>query len=323
MKTEKEYLNKDLVLNENDFCESITNDFIGSDFIDNLEWAMLIIQSNFKQIKFAEYLPNITRNHFDKSFLITESIKEMHSTLAFIKPFTGCNATPEIFPNLNIKYLNINETITLKKVKEIEQKEKLKLKVKNKYAFEISEAFYKKDTESFYGEKCGFGINPSFFEFGTKEKIEINDLPCPFSLHPDYSMPKNAILYLSKETISQIIIDIQIAYQLALTMYYEWCIYIKEYNNIGLIIPIEPHILSEIYKTSMLNFDNKKKMLHFVKEHYRRKIANPNEDYSIFIKKYIRGEYKFNYKNFYTEIIPPKYDLNRIKTRKKFIDSLL
>jgi hypothetical protein len=62
-------------------------------------------------------------------------------------------------------------------------------------------------------------------------------------------------------------------------------------------------------------------MLHFVREHYRRKIANTNEDYSIFVNKYLRGEHKFDYRNFYAEIIPPKYDLLRAKTKKKFIDA--
>lgn len=316
---EKALLNKDLIQKENEFKQNVSNDFIGSDFIDNLEWAMLIIQSKFKQIHFAEYLPEVSRNHFDKAFLITQGIKDMHSSISFLRPFTECNATPDIFPNLNLKFLNISDTISLRKIKEIEPKEKFKLKVKNKYAFEISTAFYKKDTESFYGVKNGFGVNPSFFEIGTK-KIELKDLPTPISLHPNYSVPINAIKYLDVETISQIYIDIQMAYQIALTMYYEWCIYIKEYDNVGFIIPIEPQILSEIYKTALLNFDDKKRMLHFVKEHYRRKIVNPNEDYSVFVNKYLRGENKFNYRNFYTEIIPPKYDLNRIKTRKKFID---
>ena len=112
------------------------------------------------------------------------------------------------------------------------------------------------------------------------------------------------------------------SYQVALSLYYEWSIYIKEYDNIGLVIPINPEILSEIYKTSLLEFENKKRMIHFVKDHYRRKKADVNQDYSVFIQKYLRGENKFNYKGFKAEIIPPKYDLNRVKTRKTFIDTL-
>lgn len=321
---EKSFLNKDLYgENFEKFEKNITNDFIGNDFIENLEWAMILIQSKFKQIRIAEYLPEITRNHFDKAFLIAGSVSDMNNKIRFLKPASGYNATPEMFPLLNLKWLNITETITLRKIKEIEPKEKFKLRIKNKYAYEISTAFYKKDTECFYGSKNGYGVNNGLFEIGNNEKkLELNDFPIPISLHPNYLVPNDAIKYLDNDEIVDIIKSILMAYQIAMTMYYEWCIYIKEYDNIGLIIPIEPSILSEIYKTSMLNFEDKKRMLHFVREHYRRKVANPNEDYSVFVHKYLRGEHKFNYRNFYTEIIPPKYDLNRIKTRKKFIDSI-
>lgn len=321
---EKSFLNKELYREYYEkFEKNITNDFIGDNFIENLEWAMILIKNKFKQIRIAEYLPEITRNHFDKSFLIADSISEMNNKIKFLNPASGYNATPEMFPALNIKWLNITKTITFKKIKEIEAKEKFKLSIKNKYAYEISNAFYKKDTESFYGIKNGYGVNNGLFEIGNDgKKLELNDLPVPISLHPGYSVPNNAIKYLDNDEIVDIIKSILIAYQIAMTMYYEWCIYIKEHDNIGLIIPIEPSILSEIYKTSILNFEDKKRMLHFVCEHYRRKIANPNEDYYIFVHKYLRGDYKFNYRNFYTEIIPPKYDLDRIKTRKKFIDSI-
>src|SRR5471030_2552387 len=53
-------LNKDLALSEEQFGEAVTNDFIGTDFIDRLEWAMLMIQQNFNQMRLAEYLPPVT-----------------------------------------------------------------------------------------------------------------------------------------------------------------------------------------------------------------------------------------------------------------------
>jgi hypothetical protein len=317
MDPEKTYKNKDLIVSEAEFEKSITNDFIGEDFTDKLEWAMLMIQSNFKQIRFADYLPMVTKSHFDKSYLLTDGLLEGQK---FLKPLTDFQATPEMFPMLNIKYMMIGEVITLSKCKELSWEQKRNLHVKRKYAFERSVAFYKKDTECFYGKKDGFEVNPSFFNMLSKD-IAPKDLPNPISLHPGYYLPSNAICYLSNEDIVAIIKEIAMAYQIAFSMYYEWSIYIKEYDGIGLVIPIDPIILSELYKTSMMKFDSKKKMLHFVRDYYRRKIAKPEEDYSIYVHKYLRGEHKFDYRGFYTEIVPPKYDLLRVKTRKKFVDT--
>jgi hypothetical protein len=320
MEPEKELINKDLAdLNEQEFTKSITNNFVDKDHIEQLEWAMLMIQSKFQQMKLAPYLPMVTANHFDKSYLIGGSLKD---NLMFFRPFTDLQANPEMFPELNIKIMIINDSIQLIKVKEMDLKTRRNLQIKRRYGYEVSTAVFKKDTESFYGIKQGFELNDGFFKLLDENRpLQISDLPNPVSLHPGYTFPKNAIMYFTKDVIANECRTLAMSYQVAMSMYYEWCIYLKEYDNIGLIIPIEPSILSEIYKTSLLKFDTTKRMLHFVKEHYRRKIALPNEDYSIFVNKYLRGEYKFDYRGFYAEIIPPKYDLNRVKTRKKFIDA--
>lgn len=318
MENIKEFINKDLIQNKSDFYSTVTNDFIGDDFIEQLEWAMLLIQSKFKQVKFAEYLSPVSANHFDKAFLMSCNLND---NIKFFAPQTSLQVSPEIFPLLNIKMMMIDETISLLKVKEMDALSKRGLQISRKYAFEFSSAFYKKDTECFYGQNNGYELNNSFFRLNEKENLEFSDLPKPISLHPNYTFPKNAIKYLSAEDVIEITNKISMAYQVAMSMYYEWSIYIKEYNNVGFVIPIDPKILSEIFKTSMMNFENKKMMLQFVKSHYRRKIASENEDYSVFVRKYVRGEHKFNYRGFYAEIIPPKYDLNRLKTKKKFINA--
>jgi len=320
MKEEKTYINKDLYNeSEQSFYNNVNNDFIGDDFIEQLEWSMLIIQNNFKQIRLAPYIPDVTASHFDKAFLMSSGLND---NIKFLTPFSDSQVTPDIFPMINIKFMTILDTISLAKIKEMDIRQKSQLGVKNKYSYEYSMAFYRKDTESFYATKEGYGVNKSFFNLGNIDKITKNDIPNPISLHPNYRVPDNAFLYLPNEQIVQIIKHISMAYQVAMTMYYEWTVYIKEYDNIGFTIPIEPGLLSEIYKTSILNFDDKKRMLHFVRDHYRRKPKSDNNDYSIYVSKYLRGEYKFNYRGFYAEIIPPKYDLNRVKTKKKFINTL-
>lgn len=318
MNQEKQYKNKDLFQGKEDFENAITNDFIGDDFVEQLEWAMLMVQQNFKQMRFADYLPTVTANHFDKAFLLSSNL---NNNIKYFKPFTDLQATPDIFPLINLKYMTIDDTISLIKIKEMDLLSKRNLRIKKKYAFEYSSAFYKKDTECFYAQKNGYAVGDGFFKMVKDDKVNIQNLPHPISLNPNYFVPDDAIKYLSTDEIIDVINKISMAYQVAMSMFYEWNIYIKEYDNIGFTIPIEPSILSEIYQTSMLKFDDKKRMLHFVKEHYRRKVANTNEDYTVFVNRYLRGEHKFEYRGFYAEIIPPKYDLNRVRTRKKFIDA--
>lgn len=316
---EKALLNKDLAIDKAKFYNSVENNIIGGDFADQLEWGLMIVQGKFKQIRLAEYIPPVNASHFDKAFLLTG---DLHTNLNFYAPFSDMQAGPDIFPGINIKTFIVGETITLQKTKELDLKTKRSLNIKKKHAFEMSEAFFKNDTESFYGQRRGYELNPSFFNILKNEKLNLNDLPSPISLHPNYLVPDNAIKYMEPADVVDIIKRISMTYQIALSMYYEWSIYIKEYDNIGFTIPIESSMLSEIYKSSMMKFDSKKKMIYFVRDHYRRKIAKPNEDYSIYVKKYLRGEHKFNYNGFYAEIIPPKYELGRSSTKKKFLDTL-
>jgi hypothetical protein len=316
---EKELINKELFnISEQDFEKQITNDFVGTDFIEQLEWAMLLIQSRFKQIKFAEYIPPVSANHYDRSYLMSANLDD---NLKYLAPFSDFQANPKMFPNINIKSLLIGDSIQLTKIKELQLQEKRHLHPKYKHVYEISTSFYKKDTDSFYGIRHGYEINDGFFDIRTDNTtLETSKIPNPISLHPNYAVPKDSWKYLTANEIVDIMKTIAISYQIAMSMYYEWSIYLKERDNIGLIIPIEPAILSEVYKTSMLRFEDKKRMLHFVRDHYRRKRVDIHEDYSIYVNKYLRGEHKFDYRGFYAEIIPPKYDLNRVKTRKKFID---
>lgn len=326
---EKQYLNKDLYgLNEDDFNKSFHNDIISDDFTDQLEWAMLMLDSNFKQIRSGGGLTDVKRHHFDKAFLLTASLKD---GLGFFAPHSDLQVTPDIFPNISIKIMTISDTVQLFKVRELSFKEKIKNRAaKYKYAFDVSCAHYKMDNESFFCDRIGYGAYPELFNFSElrslikeKNKNEIlRYFPHPFSLKSGYYVPDNAILTLTPELIIDAIDKIAVSYQIALTYYYEWCLYLRDNNGMGITIPIDPDILPEIYNTSLLKIDSRKKLIHFVRDYYRRRRALPGFDYDIYVKKYLRGEYKFDYKGFYCEVIPPQYDLNRSSTRKKFINPI-
>lgn len=78
MEAEKEYVNKDLYnIGYEKFCKDTENDFVGDDIIEQLEWALMITQGKFKQIKSSGYIKELTINHFDKSFLISSSFGRM------------------------------------------------------------------------------------------------------------------------------------------------------------------------------------------------------------------------------------------------------
>lgn len=315
MEEVKEYLNVDLVGSEEEFTKSLQNTLVGSSFEEQLEWAMLMISGKFKQFKFSEDSPLVTVNHFDKSYLLHD---EINKHLKFFSPLSDLQATPEIFPNLNIKGMSINNTIQLNKIKEIDPIQKRKLHVTKKHAYELTTAIYKQDTESFYGIRNGYELNKNFFN-PDKTIQQMSDYPSMISLNPKYII--NAKEYDNDaKMVADISKTIAMAYNIAMSVYYEWSIYIKEYNNIGFIIPIDPIILSEIYKTSMVKFESRKRMIHFVSEHYRKNVSLTNSEYDVFVSRHLRGNLKFEHNGFLVEIIPPKYDLNRIKTSKKFID---
>lgn len=323
MEAEKEYVNKDLYnIGYEKFCKDINNDFIGDDIVDQLEWALMITQGKFKQIRHSEAIKEVNVNSFDKSFLISSSFnREDMQVLSFFGDF---QVNPEIFPHINIKFLNIGDSIQFNRVRELNAEAKRGLLHSRKYVYELDFSYYKKDTESFYSSANGYEVNPLFFNFwkdtSKYKTLPKEYIPYPIPLKKGYVYPGNALSYLDNDIILMAIKQISMAYQIALSLYYEWTIYIKEYDNIGIIIPIDPSVLSDMYKTSLLNFDNKKAMIHFVRDYYRRKKALPNEDYSVYVNKYIRGENKFEFRSFKAEIIPPKYDLNRVKTRKNFIN---
>jgi len=350
---EQEYINKNLYrVSEDDFDAAITNDFIGDDFIEQLEWAMLMTRNaQFSQFKAGNHLVPVTRNTFDKCYLMNNGLKK---DLKFLAPQTGYQASPEIFQNLNIKGMMITDTVQMFKVKDISA-DRFKLKIKEPYAYEISFAIYKKDDEDFYCAKEGYGIKKDFFDIDysridkIRERVEFiqkeveafnfrakyvdemkafnkevhnmgTNKPVPYSLVPGYIA--DAKNFYESDWVQEVSNKIAMSYQMALSFYYEWSIYVKEPDNIGFIIPIDPYILKDIYSTSMLKFDSGKRMLQFVKQHYRRKRAVETEDYTVFVNRYLRGEHKFDYNGFYAEIIPPRYDLNRAKTRKKFINPI-
>jgi hypothetical protein len=316
-------INKELYMkSEQQLGEMFDCSHIGDDFISKLEWMGLMMDRDFKQFNYDESKKLVTKNTFDGAILLSAG-DLARGELFFLLPDAGENgnqSTPTMFPSLNIKTATIDDTVQLHKIRELSLKERFAVDRRFKYIIEDSFGVYSNESESWYGLCDGYGLNPSFFEMMKKDhKIEVSNLPCPVSLTPGYHCMSGREWFLNKDRIDilqQVIRDILMHYQIALTMYYEWSLYLREGNNPGFVIPVDPDILDEVYHTSIMDFDNKKTMLHFVRDHYRQRPKTKDGDYSVYVHKYLRGEHRFSYRGFYAEMIPSKYELNRVKTKK-------
>ena len=96
---EKEYLNKDLYMKSFEEFSKETKNFVGPNFEEQLEWAMLLVQQKFQQVRIGATQKVITRNTYNKSFLLNQET----SNVSVFKPFTDLQVGPDIFPNINIK----------------------------------------------------------------------------------------------------------------------------------------------------------------------------------------------------------------------------
>jgi hypothetical protein len=305
-------LNKDLFhQTPEDFEKSLETEFIPDDFEGKLEWALLLLQQRFEPVRLTPYLPNLSTGSFDKAFLM------INNDTKFLDPFVeGYNANPHIFPNINIKTMLIGKNgVNLNKVRELplEEKRHVSFKNRNKYVYKFDHAYYKSDTEKFYTHSSGFTAGDRLFTSDPKRE-DSGSFPIPLALNSAYKM----VGKLDMDVLFDMYKMIKMSYNVALSMYYEWTILLKDNNSIRIAIPFNPEILKEMFNTSMLKFDSRKRFIHFVRDHYRRMPNTSDDDYSVYIQRYLSGENKFIHNGFEAIVQPPKYELNRVKTKKKF-----
>ncbi|GAJ22337.1 unnamed protein product, partial [marine sediment metagenome] len=116
---------------------------------------------------------------------------------------------------------------------------------------------------------------------------------------------------------------VNMAYQMALTNYYEWYVFIREHPDaVGIKVPILPESSKEIFQLRNIpeGQERKKAICNFVRQHYRTiKAAYNEEERQVLVRKHLRGETKFNWRGLEVNIIPADYDIMKTRTRKKFI----
>lgn len=319
MNEDKEYINKELYGQTfEEFAKSIEHNLLDSNFTEQLEWSMMMVQTRFKSIRARLNDAPITPATFNNAFLISSGVAEMKDGLGFLSPFGNADM-PKIFPNLNVRIINIGDVVTLRKFKALPMSERNNLYPIKKNCAEITTAYYQFGNDSFYTQKEGWQYNDRLFD--SESALNLDSIPHPLSLRRGERYANDSVALVDPEWLVGIKRTITMSYSIAMTMYYEWCVCVRDSDSIGIIFPIDPSILKDLYNGSASKFETRKQMITFIRDHYRRKSISAN-DYSVYVSRYLRGEKNFNYRGFTVEIIPPRYDLDRVKTKKQFIDAL-
>nr|WP_320022116.1 hypothetical protein [uncultured Draconibacterium sp.] len=320
MESTKIYKNTELV---NDDLATVKLPRLRDDFIAKLENALMFLSFKDLSMFHSEALSKVNLRQFDGAWLTDVSLRHEKEEGFTFAPFGDLQVTPEMFPRLNIKLMNMAGDIAhLSKYRFLEPKEKRHLK-NYRYIYSEKFGFLDYGKQRWWTNENGFGFNK--MEAGEDTSYII---PIPVSLMPGYFIKNIDILNELKEGIKNTdspyfisLRNFHLALQLALTYDYEWSCYIRETpDSLGVRIPIHPSSSKEIFIMRNIpeGAKRRKAIVNFVKDHYRTVKNVKGEDTQILIKKHFRGELKFNWRGLEVHITPSSYDLRRIKTSKKF-----
>lgn len=292
-----------------------------NEFIAKLENAIMFLNFESLNMWHNESKKPINLKTFDGSWLVDYSLNHDEEKGFAFPPFGDLQVTPEMFPDLNIKFLNLSsDVINMFKYKFLTNEEKRGL---DKFKYIISEkvAVLDYSKSRWFTNELGYGLNS---ETKLADGLKAY-LPIPTSLSDGHFILKSDISKFISEGCKssdsfyiQTIKTFNMALNLNMTYYYEWSCYIKENEkSIGIRIPIHPSSSKDIFSMRDSN-DRKKAIVNFVKDHYRTITDINGSERDILIQKHFRGDLKFNWRGLEVHITPSQYDLNRIKTTKKF-----
>lgn len=322
MEEVKSYKNKDLLNEDFQYAELPP---IRNDFIAKLENALMFLSYEDKNMFHSEAGSIVSLRQFDGAWLMDISLRHKEGEGFVFKPYGDLQVTPDIFPDLNIKIMNLSGEIGyLSKHRFLTPKEKRHLE-NYRYIYSEKLAFLDYAKQKWWLNEGGFGFN------NIREGKDLRYiLPIPVSLKPGYVIePKDAMAHINSAIETKDAKDpymvsvglIHMALQLSLTYYYEWSCYIREdKNSIGIRIPIHPSSSKEVFIMRNIpeGAQRKKAIVNFVKDHYRTITGFNGNEREILVNKHLRGELKFNWRGLEVHVTPSAYDLNRVKTTKKF-----
>ena len=297
---------------------------IREDFIAKLENALMFL--NYKDLSMwhSEAKNKVHLNNFDGAWLVDVSLKHKENEDFAFSPFGNLQVTPDMFPKLNIKMMNLSGEIGyLSKYRFLDAKEKRNLE-NYKYIFSERFGFLDYGKQKWWTDENGYGFSDIYNGEGTKLI-----LPRLTSLKPGYFYDKKLVEKRILDDIKdkdaayfQTLRNFHMALQLSLTYDYEWSCYIKETtDSLGIRIPIHPSSSKEVFIMRNLpeGKTRKRAIVNFVKDHYRTIKGNGNER-KVLIEKHFRGDLKFNWRGLEVHITPSPFDLRRYKSNKSFLD---
>lgn len=315
------YRNKEMVGN---FLERASLPKLRNDFIAKLENALMFLDYKTLNMWYSEAKNNVSLQSFDGVWLLDVSLRHGKEDGFTFKPFGDFQVTPDMFPNLNLKWLNLSGEIgAMCKYRFLNTKEKRHLDT-YKYIFSERLAVLDYGNQKWWTNEDGYGFN------NMKSYEDANIIiPIPTSLKQGYIINKHAAnkrvldgMNGNDDNYLHTIKGIHMALQLALTYDYEWSCYIKETpNSLGVRIPIHPSSSKEVFIMRNIpeGSQRKKAIINFVKDHYRTIKNVRGDETKILIKKHFRGELKFKWRGLEVIVTPSPYDIRTYKSSKKFL----
>lgn len=299
---------------------------IRSEFIAKLENALMFLNYRDLNMWHSEAKNKVHLNSFDGAWLLDVSLKHNEDDDFTFSPFGNLQVSPNMFPNLNLKMLNLSGEIAhLSKYRFLDAKEKRHLE-NYKYIFSEKFGFLDYGKQKWWTNEDGYGFNDMY-------KLD-NDfnvvLPRPTPLKQGYSYEKKLVDKKISDDLKDkdsmyfnTIRNFHMALQLTLTYDYEWSCYIKEKpDSLGVRIPIHPSSSKEVFMLRNIPEGKQRKtaIVNFVKEHYRTVKGYNDNERQVLIQKHLRGDLKFNWRGLEVHITPSPYDLRKTKTTKKFLE---
>lgn len=321
----KEYTNvkaKELLRSDSAFLPKLRDDFIAK-----LENALMVLSWDDINLKYSEAEKQVYLKTFDGAWLSGESLRHKKDEEFMLAPFGDDQVHPSMFPDMNIKLLQLNSDsiVMLNKFKFLSMKDKRHLYKKYRFMYSQTSSYLD------YGKKTWMNTGESGFGFNgyhkTKKEENKMFLPMPVSLNKKYVLDQLGTLssYMDDENMTSYedyVRDLHVALQLNMTYYYEWSCYIKEKpTSLGVRIPIHPSSSKEIFLMRNIpeGAKRRKAIVNYVKDHYRTIKGHNDNERKVLIKKHFRGELKFNWRGLEVHVTPSQYDLNRVKTTKNFL----
>lgn len=110
--------------------------------------------------------------------------------------------------------------------------------------------------------------------------------------------------------------SIQLGLGIQFASQYDWHVYLKEDNNIGITLPTTPEGSKEIFKLRDVPEGKKRResLRNWISEHCR---SNPSSEYDkVFVRKHMRGAMEFKWNGLYCKILPSQDALAELQKIK-------